>query len=232
MRVLLRFILVMLFTVIFIFPASAKAAECAAVPRPQIEINLHEVPVKFDVSKSEEYLSALEMNTSTRFPHNVATKIGGVMSGQLTLDHRMGFKLHDAKTQGEQCLGLSYVILDITIEPTIFIAQDYQKQSCWFKVIFEHETKHIDVDRAILAKYQHQLNDVLNMLLLEPSDYAVKVSADQDTIDLRKTDLQQGLENALEVMFNKMMTDRTAQQQAIDNHYEYANLGRACRSAS
>ena len=232
MRVFLRFILLILFTFIFAFPASAKASECSAVPRPQIEINLHEVPVKFDVSKSEDYLSSLEMTTSKQFPHSVASKIGGGMSGQLTLDHRMGFKVHEAQSQDGQCLGLSHVIIDITIEPTIFIAQDYQTQSCWFKVIFEHETKHIDVDRAILAKYKDQLSDVLNMLLLEPQDYTILVSADQQSIDMRKTDLQQGLENALEVMFNKMMTDRTAQQQAIDSHHEYATLARACRSAS
>lgn len=229
MRVYLHLIGVMIFTIIL--PLSAQTAECVSVPRPVVEINLHEVPVKFDISKSEQHLSAMNIHTRAALPHSDDIRVGGVMSGQLTLDHRIGFKLSDATQAGQQCLGLSHVKIDITIEPTIFIAQDYQKQSCWFKVIFEHEAKHIAVDRAILAKYQTQLTDALNMLMTEPQDYTVLVSDDQP-LNLRQNDLQQGLEAALEVMFNKMMADRTQQQQAIDNKFEYARLGASCRNAS
>lgn len=226
-----RFTAILTAIFIAIFAMPVKAADCISVPPPVTEVRLHENPVKFDVSQSIEGLSRQSVDTRAVFPKGMDSHIGGVMSGKIIMNHHIGFDVLQDKSGRDQCVTISRIKIDMIIAPTIFIANNYQNQSCWFREIFSHETKHIDVDRAILKKYGLQLKDVLNMLLSYSSDYAVPIPT-PSRVEVVRNNMRQGLVNALEVMFNKMMQDRRQQQKNIDTVANSVAINRSCAAAS
>lgn len=213
---------------LFLMPASAMA--CALAPaHPVINISTKETPVEFDLSQSVEQLNVMQIDTKSPFPSHYHTDVGGVMSGQVALEHAVKF---EKEHLGEQsCVSIKEINIEISISPTIYIASDFHDQACWFKQIFMHEAKHVEVDRAIMQKYAVQMTDAMNLLMMEPQDYSTGWM-DAAALDTAQYDMRVGVEHALGVMFNKMMNERMEKQMAIDTVEEYAAIGRACPSPS
>ena len=214
---------------VFFTPAHASACGDTAPARPIIHISTAETPVAFNLKKSVAQLNHMDIDTKSPFPSSYHTDVGGVMSGEIAVTHKM--KFNTLVTDGKQCATLREVDVEISISPTVFIASDFQDQPCWFKQIFAHETKHVEVDRAIMKKYAGQMTDGLNLALMDPADYTTGW-VDTTAIGDMKDNMQAGIDQAIEVMFNKMMADRRKRQQQVDSRDEYERISAACKPNS
>ena len=222
------FAVLIVFTVIFCFPAAARA--CGGdMARPVINVSKTETPVAFDLTRSVKDLGRASIDTDSPFPSHYHTDVGGMMSGEMGLEHLLKFGTQ--RLDGQSCVTIKEVHVELSISPTIFIANDFQDQACWFKEIFAHEAKHVDVDRALMNKYETQLTDALNLIFMEPADFSTGWT-DAARSETALYDMQQGVEHALQVMFNKMINERAVLQQEVDSLDEYARISRACQSPS
>lgn len=208
---------------------SAEAFGCEQAARPAVRISLAETPAEFDLTHSVADLSRMPVDTQSPYPSHYHTEVGGVMNGEITLEHRVVFNRDAA--DGRECVILKEIIVELSISPTIYIASDYQSQTCLFKQIFAHESKHVEIDRALVRKYEGRIADAMNMMLMMPADYS-SGWLDPAEAEGVQYDMQVGLENALEVLFNKMMRERNERQQEVDSLDEYTRITRACQVSS
>ncbi len=209
-------------------PASVMACELAPV-RPAIHIHVSETPVAFDLSQSIEDLNQVPIDTKSPYPSSYHTDVGGVMSGEVAVEHRLSF--HKDKLGENFCVSLGEVNITITTRPKIYIASDFQDQTCWFKQTFLHEAKHVEIDRALIEKYEGQFTDGLNMILMEPADYS-SGWVESSAMAGAQYQIQFGVERALEVLFAKMVRERQEKQQEVDSLHEYTRISRACQVSS
>lgn len=218
----------LLAVLVFMLPASARACGPASV-RPVIHIATAEAPARFDLGQTISGLSKLDIDSLKNLPSENRYHIGGVMNGQIDIEHKIWFSRWQ---KGEKaCSAIKQIDITITMRPTIYIASEYYKNSCWFKQIFAHETRHVEIDRAVLQKYKSQFADTMNVLLFEPADYN---SPWVNRTQLAQTQgrMQENIEQAIRVMFDKLLADRQRQQLAIDTPDEYDRIGRACQISS
>ncbi len=216
-----------LLALIMFLPAQANG--CDQAPYPVVRIRVAETPAEFDLTRSVQELSRMPVGAPSPYPSHYHTEVGGVMNGEIALDHKETFG--GAQAGDKACVMLKQIEITLTISPTIYIASDFQDQTCWFREIFEHESKHVETDRALIKKYQARITDGLNMMLMMPSDYAsgwIETSA----VEGAQYDMQAGIENALEVLFNTMMRERAEMQREVDSVHEYNRIARACRASS
>ena len=208
--------------------ANASYACVAEMPRPEINISTKEVPIRFDVSRTVNELNKFEIDTVSPYPSHYHTHIGGVMNGRIELLHNIRYGRYESGN--ERCTAIESVDIELSIKPTIFIAKDYQDQPCWFKQIFEHEAKHVDVDRKIMHEYAERISDGINLAIMIKQDYVTGWAAQKNLKTLER-DLGEGVENSLTVLFNQMLQERDERQQAVDTIEEYQRIASACHSS-
>ncbi len=218
----------LIFAAVFLTPASVFACQAQSA-RPAISISLTEKPVAFDISRTISELNGMDLSTPSPYPSSYHVDVGGVMSGEVAVEHSITFRREEQ--DGKKCVNVKQVNVKITTTPTIFIANDYQDKQCWFKEIFRHESKHVEIDRAIMKKYEGRFTDGINMMLMGPADYSsgwVEASAAEHV----QNDMRVGIEQGLGYLFDQMMIERNERQLALDSLEEYTAISQACQSPS
>lgn len=223
------FTIISLLALAALLPVRAMACDFAPV-RPVIHVTAVEAPVKFDTSRPIAALNEMGVNKAPYASHYHAD-IGGMMNGAVTVEHNMTFRTQEGDSAGQTCLILSEIGLRLSIDPTIYIASEFRQQACLFKEIFDHESKHVAVDRALVEKYRYQFIGALNLVLMMPADYLV-TDISPGGIDHAQKRIQAEIESAIEVMFAKMMAERAERQLAVDSHDEYGRIARTCQPPS
>lgn len=209
-------------------PSGMSAQSCAmAPPRPVVTVTMSESVTAFDISKSAEELSEFDIDTVSPYPAQYHTEIGGLMTGEMDLVHRITFGKSVDFVSGRGCIWFSAIEVNIHTAPTIFVASDFKDNKCRFGEVFKHEVKHVTEDRALLEKYTDEISDRLNVLMGQPVDYTSGFIP-LDDMEQTKNDMQMAMEFVLGVMFEKMMTERTKRQQSIDSLEEYTRVSGAC----
>jgi len=208
---------------------TSEALGCDQVARPAVHISMKETPVEFDLSLPVAALN--RMQHATPYPSNYHAEVGGVMNGEITLNHKTAFTRETNASGDKVCVVMKVIEVELSFSPTIYIASDLQHKTCLFKEIFAHESQHVDIDRDVVRKYQAQMTDGMNMMLMMPGDYS-SGWIDTAGADHAQDNMQAGIENALAVLFNKMMRERNERQLAIDTQQEYGRITRSCQVSS
>lgn len=196
---------------------------CARVPPPPaVTVHVVEENTKTDAARSAEYLAVLHGDT----PGGLHP--GGLMRGDVSVEHRIGFRRRQDRGGGFGCLSVETVDITIRLDPSIYVASEYRGDSCLSREILNHETLHVAVDRQIAAKYRSRIRDGLNMLFSESPDYASGVVLSGDIAKARKR-MEAVMENAVGVLFSGLQRERAETQARLDTPYEYARILKACR---
>lgn len=209
---------------------------------PSIEINVTTDDVDFDNQKDMDKLTELQaqMPSSARYNHSpqdgdshdtepnwVHAKVGGMMAASLRMEHKVAFKQRIDRNTGKGCVWIDNVTVELKLDPTIYIANDFRDDACRHKEILEHEMQHLEVDRDITDKYSAQMSDALNLILSGPDDYKTGLIPAND-IERNQSVLSDNVEGALDVMFDKMAIERAERQAAIDTPEEYRRISGSC----
>jgi hypothetical protein len=206
----------------------AESADyCLVPPRPKVEVTVSEKPVEFNLDKSKKELSELKIDTKSPYPAHYHTEVGGVMNGEFIVDHKVSFKKQIDDKTGKGCLWLEKVNVNIHLEPTIYIANEYENDGCWFKEVFIHESKHVEVDRQILNHYQDVFIDGLHLVLLDDK-YLSSGYIEEEKLPDEKNNMHEGVTVTLNALFHEMMYERQNSQQSIDSLEEYTRISKAC----
>jgi len=198
-----------------------------APPPPQIAIHIEERPVSFDTGRTKRELAEAEINHGSGFLRSFHADVGGLTDGQMNLDQQITFARRLDRGSGFGCVHFDKIEITITLDPSIYIAREYEQDECMFKEVFEHELMHVEVDRAIMEDYRGLLADGLRMVYDRPSEYASGVITESQMDGVQQR-MKVDMERAIRVLFNRMQEDRAQRQAAVDTPEEYARILYAC----
>lgn len=210
-------------------PALAANIEalCSGAQPPAISVTTLETPVSFDTRKSMAGLKRLRIDTASPWPQTYHTGIGGVMTGAISAGHEIAFTRARDKKSGWGCVWFNKINITLRIDPKIYIASELKDDACHFRGVFAHEARHIEVDRALMKKFERQVGDGMRMAFSTPSDY-VSGPVPLASIDRTQAEMEAAITQVLQAMFGLMMRERAQRQQALDSLGEYVSIGNGC----
>ncbi|MCB9988659.1 MAG: hypothetical protein H6868_04895 [Rhodospirillales bacterium] len=204
---------------------TAQAAEiCPDVAPPTVLVNMIEKKALFDVKQNKVQLAAYHIDTADVPFH---AEVGGLMRGNIRYDRRIRYGRQVNKNNGQACLWVQDVTLNVYFEPSVYVAQEYKDDACWFREIFAHEAEHVAIDRDIARKYKSRLRQGMSFVLSAPEDYMIGPLPDIVIPDFQKG-IDKDLDAAVKALLAGMSRERVERQAAHDNPREYARLSHAC----
>ena len=150
--------------------------------------------------------------------------ITGLASGGFTLTYTPAYTDSLDPVTGQPCRLLKKIDITVQLNPQIYIASNYQTDSCWYRLIFDHEQKHLQTDRLIAVYYARQIKQAVTFMFDDPQDKNTANNMDGWT----EGNLKSSLDNILNGMFRNMAAERRFEQDKIDNDEGYLDTDGMC----
>ncbi len=201
------------------------ALDCPAQKAGKVSVSWKSDPIRYDFTKSQRQMDAMENDTVSPYARDAKTHVGGLMKGGIALESRIMTSALGYERARKICQWIDEVRLDLRIDPKIYITREHRKGSCKHNAIMEHEMKHVYVDRDIVKKYvpifKRRLQDaVMKVGIVGPKD-----ERDQKRYQQKINDY---IESQIAAVNNQMTAERRQRQQAIDTLEEYERVARMC----
>lgn len=206
---------------------SHAAAQCETHIPPFIEITVSDAAPRFDYSLSQKKMAALAQSEQLPASDVYDLTVNAMSTGNLRIDRVIKFK-GQKLPQDHVCVQVSHVLVDMHIDPVIYIASELHDVGCEFKEYYMHEMKHVEADRLLLADYKSVIARNLSFAFPTSADFNSGPLPAKDTEQTR-LDLQDSVNGALEATFASMLRERSDRQKAIDSNDEFLRLTYACR---
>ena len=212
-----------------LMPFEAQAGiECHAKTPPRITVKPVQSNILYDFTKSKEDLNRIDVDTISPYGPQHKTDVSGLMSGAIQLKSNVSFAHETYKYLGRGCVYLKGVDVKIHLEPTIYIANDFEKGSCMYNAILTHEFKHVKEDQLIINKYTNLLGRALDRVVNEQGESFGPMRLHR--MDETQLQVKDAIHRVVLKMNDKLNKERRKRQQAIDNIDEYKYVGNRCKS--
>lgn len=209
--------------------AAAGDITCQLKKSPEISVTASDTKLKIDNSKSKRELNNFEIDTVSPYDDSVQSHVGGLMSGELRTTSNMNLMTETYQGFGATCLMINKITVKINVNPTIYIAREYPRGSCMYNSIFEHEKKHVQVDRIIVNKYIELIGHALNEHFKKIGFKAGPVPSNFVRDAQNKLTDQSNL--IVSEHTKRMNDERKKLQQNIDSLEEYNRVNNACKGS-
>ena len=226
-RFLTIIILMGIFLVSNVQGALAARLSCEAKTKPRVTVTPVQSNIIYDFSKSKADLNRIDVDTISPYGPQHKTSVSGLMSGSIQLRSNVGFMHETYKYLGRGCVYLKGVDVTIHLEPTIYIANDFQQGGCMYNAILAHEFKHVREDQLIINKYTNLIGKALEKAVDQQgaSFGPMRLSHMSEIQDQVKNAIQ----SAVIRVNDQLNVERRKRQQAIDTIEEYDAVGRRCK---
>lgn len=148
------------------------------------------------------------------------------MSGEIRVEHQIGFVQERYEQMNKACLHYDSLSVTMVINPTIYIAREHKPGTCRYKAILEHEKKHVEADRIVVNKYAKRIGDALRFALGKYGSSFGPFEAGQ--VEAVQTRLQDYIGDIVKEEVARMNEERITRQQAIDSLEEYERVRKMC----
>lgn len=205
---------------------NSGAVRCSRQPPPPIRVIPSLGQIQHDHTLSQSDLTKKEIDTENPYGGR-RTHVGGLMSGEIRVEHKVGFVQEVYEQIRQVCVHFDAITVNMEINPTIYIAREYQAGSCRYNAIYEHEEKHVEADRLVVNKYARRIGEALSFAINKYGSTYGPFPAHQ-VGDAQKR-LQAYIDGIVKAEVDAMNAERQAVQQAIDSLEEYERVRRMCR---
>jgi hypothetical protein len=212
-----------------LFADSANAQNrpgwCNPEDPPRINIRPESRDIKYDFSKSMAQINRKDIDTKNPYSDDVISKAGGLMSGGIRTKKRFKIATRTQRRQSLACAWFDTITVRIMIEPTIYVAREFEKGSCPRRAILEHEHKHIRVDREIVNKYARKIGRAVKDYVDSNPVYGPVRANRLNNLQQRMSDQ---LNRLVSTIGKRMERERGRRQQGIDTLEEYERVRAQC----
>lgn len=210
----------------FLSPVHAAGNWCNPDSAPVITISPFTDRISYNFNLSEKELNGFSVDTINPYGNNVITDVGGLMKGGIETEQQMKFGTLTNRSTGQVCYWYTSVDVSIHINPTIYVAREFPKDSCMHNAILAHEQQHVIVDREIVNKYAGILGNAIKEEISSRRIYGpVPVSQEPAIASQMKSRMQ----SILKQVTNQMSAERKARQQKVDSLSEYERVNHLCK---
>lgn len=212
--------------------AAAPVSLCPLVPPPQINVVTTRQLTEIRQTYSKDELKNLRADTKLPYQMQDLSHVetGGMMEGDIDIRYDVGFDDipgNTAETVNQSCVRYSRIMITLHITPLIFIAKDYDKDSCWYDEIHKHEEQHIDVDEAMVKQYAQRIEEGLRLAFATPEDFVDGPVLPKKTAALKKA-MGNNLAAMMGVLTQGMTRERMERQQDVDSLGNYGEIMNNC----
>lgn len=205
--------------------AQADVSFCQPDRSATVRVALLAPTPRSDFSKNMEQLEKFHIDTVNPYGAKVDSHVGGLTSGSIKVEQKMS--ISGATKLGQTCLWPDHIDVMVRLDQVVYIAKEYKQGTCMNAAVWEHEHKHVRVDREIINKYrpifeQQVRASVTQMGVTGPFE-TVHQKAYQDQ-------MMAGVSAAISVVTKKMEDERNKRQQDVDTLEEYERVSHVCRS--
>jgi hypothetical protein len=207
--------------------ASAGQSQLCQMPKPtEINVIPRSAPVKYELNRTMADIQSEHIDTVNPYSHDTQSHTAGFMKGSIGMSHEVQLDTKFLPRYNAYCIWFETVDLKIEIDPTLFIAKEKAQDPCEYRVIKEHELKHVTVDRQIVNKYSATMGRKIYDGLKTRGFMVGPVRAEnaQKTI----TRMQKIIGQLISLEKQKMNIERQERQQAVDSLEEYERVNAAC----
>lgn len=213
-------------------PAAAMIETCMAPPPPVINVEIVEDAITFDLSKNSEQLEAFKTaadrgHIPSAYHSDKVFDVRGVTVGNFQIDQSVTYRYGDAIASEDVCVSIAAIDVTLTFGAAIYVAREIAEHECWLSQILAHESKHVDADRTVSARYEDKIRDILAFAFSMPSDYSSGRISRED-VTVMELLLDNAAQGATEAVFGSLMRERNAAQAEIDTLDEYIRIVQAC----
>lgn len=209
------------------FHLASADIKCQLKQSPRVDIAASDTSVRYDHTKTQVELDRLGTDTESPYGAGVRSHVGGLMSGEVSISQNIRIMQEIYPTLNAGCLYVESIKVNIHLNPTIYIAKEFTKDSCMYDAVMEHEKKHITVDRQIVNKY--------TKLIVHGLDAAFKGFGyaqgpfTKGQLPAQQKIMQEFSQGIVQSYAQKMTEERKARQQAVDTLEEYNRVNNLCR---
>ncbi len=217
-----RFILVLAFAVLGLAaPAgSASASECRALEHG----GRFEVAVNIDVNEPDIYnnLSKAELGGSNA--HGRRGQTLGTMQSGVSLSWSINYQFREA---GDVvCFAVASADVDLAYDQLdIYIAADYQPQSCQYEAVLDHEQEHVVVAQTTMRAYEQRFRDALDSRSIPTPDRPAEARSQAEA----QAEVDQLFKQKLLPLLEEMTQELEVRQAQVDTLENYQKTWRRCR---
>ena len=136
---------------------------------------------------------------------------------------RMGTQTYPDLKVG--CLWYDSIVVNINMNPVIYIAQEYQQDPCK-AAIMEHELKHVTVDREVMGRYAQEVGKAVQAAVNQAGAMGPFNVDEMNSYQDRYISHVQSAINSQELLLTKDMRQRQGQ---IDTRQEYDRVSKICK---
>lgn len=209
--------------------SSPITVKCIMKTVPEITVSAVGLDRGIDHTKSVRDLNAFKPQTSpSPYGMGADTYIQGLAKGGVSVQGQYQFSGHTYPSLSKGCLFVDKVNITITLDSSIMIAREYQKGTCFYNAVLEHEKKHRAVDRALVNKYSNIIVKAVNNTLKTigyaqgPFDSSQKEAIQQKIGELLSSLLSQYGDN--------FSAEREKMQTNVDTLSEYNRVHALCKN--
>lgn len=197
-------------------------SSCKAYAPPAIEIIFEENDLAIGLTKDTDALA----QKAGRPSQDEGGKTAGLADSSFSVIQDLDYK-EDQPSEDSWCVSVEKITLRITLKPSIWLAKDYHSDSCRLNAVYEHELKHVEIDRMLEPLFREKLTDALNFLYSVPYDYARDAVDEKNKQDIKWAFFTEA-RTALEPIIALLQHERLDMQQDVDTPEEYQRLSAAC----
>lgn len=210
--------------------ASAQGGEtdmttwCTPPRTPMVQVGLIAPTPTADFSKTMKQLEGFRIDTKNPYGAHVDTHVGGLTSGTVKVEQTMA--VGGVRHGDESCVWPTRVTVTLRLEQRVYVARDYPPNTCMHNAVWNHEHKHVRVDREIINQYRPVYERAVRAYLAK-NPLIGPISKGQEKA--AQSRVMAGLRQAISVVTKKMEADRGARQQAVDTRAEYDRVSALCK---
>lgn len=204
--------------------AHAAPSFCRADQTPAVHVGLIAPTPRSDFSRDMTQLEKFHIDTVNPYGAKIDTHVGGLTAGTIKVEQKMS--IAGASLAGQTCLWPGQVQVTIRLDQVVYIAKEYKPGTCMNASVWEHEHKHVRVDREIINKYRPVFETQVRaaaarMGVIGPFD-TQNQKAYQDH-------MMKQIGDAVSVITKQMETERNTRQQNVDTVQEYDRVSAVCK---
>lgn len=204
--------------------SATPPAWCQPKTPPIVRVGLLAPQPVADTSRPMKTLETVKIDTKNPYGAHVKTHVGGLTDGTIKVEQHAS--LSGASLGDQSCYWYSDVQITVHLVQKVYVASEYKYGSCMYNAVWEHEHKHVRVDREIINKYRPVYEQAVLRFVTQAGATGPVESHSAQKVQESMT---QELRRAIRSVTDKMEAERTARQQSIDTRAEYDRVSAQCR---
>tara|TARA_Y100000588_G_scaffold362242_1_gene423786 strand:+ start:127 stop:810 length:684 start_codon:yes stop_codon:yes gene_type:complete len=201
----------------------ANAASCTREGLPSVQVTVDISPIHTNTTQNLAQLTGRDNNT--RLGIMDGHHVGGLTVGDIQAQTQVGFGESTGFFTGNTCLWVQSLVVQLNLQSKIFVAKELQRGTCQYRILLEHEQKHVQIDRNVVNEYRRLIEAHLESELLQQG--AAGPVPFRLAPDLQR-DLTGRVSGIVDEQMRKLYAERDRRQQALDNPQEYERMSMAC----